>query len=417
MSCCFLRRTETPCPPPPVNDPGGGTVTTPTASGLWFECAVPGGGCHHGIGFVRFYNGTGNLLYAGCPATTGTTRVYVSFDPSQLNHGARLHVDYVHERTTLRGGLTSPCAGGHYCNRGIFRAGLGDKLIGTANINNQSGSGGPFASNDGGAGYDRYNVFYLTNDTVDSYLAGLAATPGTPTTPGGLAATYMNQTRIVLVWNDLSVSETGYQVERRIGGGAYSLIATTPANTAIYVDETPPGGAFGYDIVVSYRVREVQGSTFGPWAVSSLTTPPAPDPSRRQVCYIEYNMCTGWTEAIRNATASVNYVPVGYKIASLPAFKTFRIALINYASLGVANTSRGALLNVTDGGIVLATYALSLQSNNSPLSPFPFDGQSIDGVPFSITNIWGRTVDIEAAGGVPGFPGIYFDDSAAYQIV
>ena len=28
-----------------------------------------------------------------------------------------------------------------------------------------------------------------------------------------------------------------------------------------------------------------------------------------------------------------------------------------------------------------------------------------------------QTVDIEAAGGVPGFPGIYFDDSAAYQIV
>jgi len=25
--------------------------------------------------------------------------------------------------------------------------------------------------------------------------------------------------------------------------------------------------------------------------------------------------------------------------------------------------------------------------------------------------------DIEAAGGVPGFPGIYFDDSSAYQIV
>ena len=120
---------------------------------------------------------------------------------------------------------------------------------------------------------------------------------------------------------------------------------------------------------------------------------------------------------MRNATASVNYMPVGYKIASLPAFKTFRIALINYASPGVANTSQGALLNVTDGGTVLATYALSLQSNNSSLSPFPFDGQSIDGVPFSITNIWGRTVDIEAAGGVPGFPGIYFDDSSAYQIV
>jgi hypothetical protein len=51
------------------------------------------------------------------------------------------------------------------------------------------------------------------------------------------------------------------------------------------------------------------------------------------------------------------------------------------------------------------------------LSPFPFDGISIDGVPFSIANIWGAPVQIKAAGGVPGFPGIYFDDSVAYQIV
>ena len=414
MSCCFIRRTETACPVPPINDPGGGTVSTPVSQGLWFECAVPGGGCHHGIGFVRFYNGSGNLLYAGCPATTGTSRMFVSFDASQLNHGARLHVDYVHNRTTLRGGLSSPCAGGHVCSRGLFRAGLGDNIVGTANINNAGGDG----ANDGGTGFDRYNVFYLTNNTIDSYLAGLNGTPGTPTTPGGLAATYLSQTKIVLVWNDLSISETGYQIERKIGLGAYSLIASTPPNTAIYKDEAAPGGAFGHDILISYRIREVQaGPTFGPWAETTLTTPPAPDPSRRQVCYIEYNMCTGWTEAVRNATASVNYLPVGYKIASLPAFKTFRIALINYASLGVANSSAGALLNVTDGGTVLATYALSLQSNASSLSPFPFDGQSIDGVPFSITNIWGRTVDIEAAGGVPGFPGIYFDDSAAYQIV
>ena len=414
MSCCYLRRTETACPAPPITDPGGGTVATLVDQGLWFECAVPGGGCHHGIGFVRLYNGSGTLLYAGCPATTGTRRTFIAFDAAQLNYGARVHIDYVHDRGTLRGGLTAPCAGGHGCNRGLFRAGLGNRAIGTANINNAGQDG----ANDGSPGMDRYNVFAIPNDIIDDYLAGLNSNPGTPTTPTGVAATYMSQTKIVLVWNDLSTSETGYDIERKIGSGAYAALAMTGPNTAIYKDEAPPGGAFGYDTAISYRVREAQsGPTYGTWAEVSITTPPPPDPSRRQVCYMEYNVCTGWTEAVRNATASVNYLPVGYKIASLPAFKTFRIALINYASAGVANTSPGAVLNVTDSGNVLASYPLSLQSNNSPISPFPFDGSSIDGVPFSITNIWGRTVDIEAAGGVPGFPGIYFDDSAAYQIV
>ncbi len=414
MSCCYLRRTETACPAPPITDPGGGTVATLVDQGLWFECAVPGGGCHHGIGFVRLYNGSGTLLYAGCPATTGTRRTFVAFDAAQINYGARVHIDYVNDRGTLRGGLTAPCAGGHGCNRGLFRPGLGNRAIGTANINNAGQDG----ANDGSPGMDRYNVFAIPNDIIDDYLAGLNSNPGTPTTPTGVAATYMSQTKIVLVWNDLSTSETAYEIERKIGSGSYAALATAGPNTAIYKDEAPPGGAFGYDTAISYRVREVQsGPTYGAWAEVSITTPPPPDPSRRQVCYMEYNVCTGWTEAIRNATASVNYLPVGYKIASLPAFKTFRIALINYASAGVANTSPGAVINVTDSGNVLASYPLSLQSNNSPISPFPFDGSSIDGVPFSITNIWGRTVDIEAAGGVPGFPGIYFDDSAAYQIV
>jgi hypothetical protein len=82
----------------------------------------------------------------------------------------------------------------------------------------------------------------------------------------------------------------------------------------------------------------------------------------------------------------------------------------------VANTSAGAELKVTHAGTVLATYPLNLQSNGSPVSPFPFDGTSIDGAPFAITNTWGHPVEIEAAGGSTGFPGIYFDDSAAYQI-
>ena len=125
-----------------------------------------------------------------------------------------------------------------------------------------------------------------------------------------------------------------------------------------------------------------------------------------------------WTEAIPNAVAAVNYVPVGFKFATLPATKTFRMALINYVSVGAASVSPGAVLEVRNsGGVLLASRPLDLSSNSSPLSPYPFDGTSIDSAPFSIQNIWGVSVDIVAAGGVPGFPGIYFDDSAAVQIV
>jgi hypothetical protein len=115
----------------------------------------------------------------------------------------------------------------------------------------------------------------------------------------------------------------------------------------------------------------------------------------------------------------VNYVPVGFKFATLPATKTFRMALINYVSVGFASVSSGAALEVYNSeGVLLDSRPLDLSSNSSPLSPYPFDGTSIDSAaPFSIQNIWGVSVDIVAAGGVPGYPGIYFDDSAAFQIV
>jgi hypothetical protein len=389
-------------------------VTVPTVQGLWFECAVPGGGCHHGIGFVRMYNGNDVLMYHGCPSTTGTNRTYVTFDASLLNYGSRIHVDYLDDRGTLRGGLSAPCAGGHFCNRGLFRAGLGVHVIGTANINNL-GQDGP---NDGSSGWDRYNRFTIANNIIDDFLGSIGGNPGNPTTPSGVAATYMNQQRIVIVWNDLSASETGYEIERSINFGAWSTITTTPPNTAIYADTAPPGGSFGYNTRVAYRLREVRasGGPF-PWAEAVVTTPLPPDPSSRQVCWLESDVCTGWTEAISNPVAAVNYVPVGYTFATVPANKVFRIALINYATLGSANVSRGAQLEVHLNNTVVATYPLSLNSNGSTLSPFPFDGLSIDGVPFSIANIWGAPVEIKAAGGVPGSPGIYFDDSVAIQIL
>ena len=628
-ACCYIKRIETQCPDGTPVDPSGGsitpdvpvtypnggtiggvvippggTVTLPPSnmnSGLWFQCAY--NGCHNGVGFVRLYNNAGTLLYSGCPRTSGQNKVWVSFNASLLNRGSYVHVDYVHSSQTLRGGLVSPCAGGHACNGAKFNVGLGDNIIGTANMNNA----GVTASNDGGAGYDRYNKFNIPDSIVDAYTASInPVTPGSPSEPGnvdvifvstttlainwndlsqgesgyeieekvggnwtllvqkpantsqhiytgtfgysttydfrirtlgtpnsnwversvttpappvpgstravyisqtrialawddiytgetgfeiqrkpnngtfatiatvgsnvntynddggswgygatfvyrvravgasptfptaytsegtvttgsaptpatGVAVTYISQTKLVVVWNDTSTSETGYEVERKIGNGNWELVATLASNKTIYKDTTPPSAlaSFGYNTQYSYRVRSTAVGITSPWsAEGTITTPPPPDLSLRGICFAEWDVCTGWIEAIAGATASVNYTPVGYKFATLQPNQTIRFALINYASLGIANTSKGGQIQFkSQGGAVLATFALNLSSNGSSLSPFPFDGSSIDGNPVSFSNTTGVAVDVVAAGGIPGFPGIYFDDSLAYQII
>lgn len=414
-ACCHIQRVETACPQPPIQDPTGG-FTTPVLvdQGLSFECFYKD--CHPGVGFVRLYNSGDILLYSGCP--TGRPKTYVPFNAALLDYGSYVHVDYA----PSAGGLQSPCYGGHVCNRAKFRVGLGSQEIGIADLDNGNGGGG----------YLRYNRLSIPNHIIDAYFAGLNPGAGTgPATPSGLKATYMTQQKIVIIWNDLSAAETGYEVQRKVGTGAWATIASSlPANTTIYKDEAPPsGGAFGYGVEYSYRVRGITGSTPGNWTdEAKVTTPLAPDPSRRLVCFTEIDTCNTWTEFVPNPIAAVNYVPPGTKVVTLPAGKTLRLATINYASGGnVGSTctfppcpsvSAGALVEVrSQSGSTLATYPLNLNSISAAISPFPFDGRSIDSNPFIIQNSWGVSVDVFLAGGTPGSPGVYFDDSAAYQIV
>jgi hypothetical protein len=125
-----------------------------------------------------------------------------------------------------------------------------------------------------------------------------------------------------------------------------------------------------------------------------------------------------WQEPIPNAIQAVNYAPVGFKFATLPAGKRIYFALINYQA--AANVSPGAEIDVIRGGELVKKIPFNIAAREDIISPFPFDGASIDpgvGLPFMIRNTWGVDVDIVAAGGIPGFPGIYFDDSVAIKIV
>ena len=50
-----------------------------------------------------------------------------------------------------------------------------------------------------------------------------------PVAPGGLTATPSGATAITLAWQDLSPNETGFEIERRVGGGAWGPIHTAAA--------------------------------------------------------------------------------------------------------------------------------------------------------------------------------------------
>ena len=76
-------------------------------------------------------------------------------------------------------------------------------------------------------------------------------------TPGNATAVAASSTLINISWTDMSLLETGYRVERKVGtGGAYIVIATLPANTGTYADNTVFSGTF-----FSYRIQAVDNVT------------------------------------------------------------------------------------------------------------------------------------------------------------
>ena len=94
-------------------------------------------------------------------------------------------------------------------------------------------------------------------------------------TPGNLTAAPINATTIRLNWNDLSANESNFRVERRLGSGAYTVIAASlPANSTSYDDST--GLTVGLDY--TYQVT-AWNSTISSGASTSATTRLQPLPA------------------------------------------------------------------------------------------------------------------------------------------
>lgn len=72
---------------------------------------------------------------------------------------------------------------------------------------------------------------------------------GVPAAPSNLIATG-EVFALSLTWNDNSMNEGGFRLERQIGGGAWTQIAELPANTRAYTDSP-----LSPNNVYTYRVR------------------------------------------------------------------------------------------------------------------------------------------------------------------
>lgn len=74
---------------------------------------------------------------------------------------------------------------------------------------------------------------YLSGLVIESYDGSVGTLA-----PVALKATPETRTSVSLLWSDRANNETGYELWRATAGGSYALIATLPANTTKYVDNT-----------------------------------------------------------------------------------------------------------------------------------------------------------------------------------
>ena len=99
---------------------------------------------------------------------------------------------------------------------------------------------------------------------------GTWASPA-PVAPSGLAAQALPAGLAQLSWQDNSLNETSFALERAVAGGSFSAIAILPANTTSYTDTLPDSSA-----AYCYRIKA--RNSFGDSDYSKLAALGTPVP-------------------------------------------------------------------------------------------------------------------------------------------
>lgn len=122
----------------------------------------------------------------------------------------------------------------------------------------------------------RYRVQARDNSSTSAYSNEVSATAGGQSSgilnpPAYLMATCVSECQINLAWTDNSSGESGYNVERRTEGGAYSIIAYLAADVQSYSDLGLLGGTtYTYRVLARGNGTTIPDSTYS--SEASATT-------------------------------------------------------------------------------------------------------------------------------------------------
>lgn len=88
-----------------------------------------------------------------------------------------------------------------------------------------------------------------------------------PAAPSTLAAKALNSASISLTWKDNATNEEGINVERKIGNGSFSVVATLAANANSFADQNLNAGA-----TYAYRVRAFSTAAYSSYSNETTAT-------------------------------------------------------------------------------------------------------------------------------------------------
>jgi hypothetical protein len=122
----------------------------------------------------------------------------------------------------------------------------------------------------GEEGFARIKMGECGIETIANYWMSGAVLPTPPTAPSNLTANAITDTQVNLSWTDNSNNESGFEIQRKEGGGIFSLIDTVQGDVTSYEDKTVSGETTYYYQIRAYNV----GGNSGFSNTTSVTTPP-----------------------------------------------------------------------------------------------------------------------------------------------
>jgi len=125
----------------------------------------------------------------------------------------------------------------------------------------------------------RYVRVYMTlhnksTERINEFQIYSGPMSAPPQAPANLAATATGSATIALTWNDLSSDESGFAIERAIGGGNFAQVTTTGANGTSYNDAGLNSGT-----TYVYRVRAFNAAGNSSYSNEAAATTPYSGPT------------------------------------------------------------------------------------------------------------------------------------------